>query len=517
MPTARSTTAPPTPGLTPLFDAAASRAADARATAEFGMPSSLLMERAGLESARAIMRHFPAVPRATILVGPGNNGGDGMVVARHLLEAGWAVDLVSTDGGAPTTPDAAVMAGIAERLGITVRAFSSRQRTHDGVLVDALLGTGTHGAPRAPMDAIVAWANRWPGPVVSLDVPTGVDADTGAVAGAAVTAALTLTYHADKPGLHVAPGRGHAGLVEVVDIGIPSQVTETPVAWLGHEAAATALPPKAPTGEKYGAGAVLVVAGAPGMTGAAVLASTAALRAGAGLVVAAVPESLRSEVAAHTVEVMCTGAHDRDGCLAIESVPHILRQSERVAAVAIGPGVGRAACTTEALRELLTRLRMPMVIDADGLLAPGRVHRPAVAAGRGHGDHPHAGEAARLLGWTRPRVEEQRLTAARTLAEDTGAVVVLKGPGTVVAHPDGTTVVARGGGATLSTAGSGDVLTGIVAAGLSKGMSGFTAAVAAVCLHAAAGDAAPGGDGTVARDLIAALPPTLVRLRAEPV
>ena len=224
MPTARSRVPLPFAGLTPLFGAAALRDADQEASRRFGLPSVVLMERAGLESARAISARWPAARAAVVLVGTGNNGGDGMVVARHLAEAGWRVEIISAAGAAPTTPDAHMMSNVALAMGAALGPFDAgAHRPAGAVLVDGLLGTGTRGAPRAPLDAIIDWAAGWPGPVVALDVPSGVDADTGHVAGACIAADLTVTYHGDKPGLHIEPGRARAGEVVVVDTRDPQR------------------------------------------------------------------------------------------------------------------------------------------------------------------------------------------------------------------------------------------------------------------------------------------------------
>ncbi len=514
MPTARSRIPPPFAGLTPLFAAAALREADQETSRRFGLPAIVLMERAGLESARAILARWPDARHAIVLVGTGNNGGDGMVVARHLAEAGWRVQLVSDDGDAPTTPDAQTMSNVALALGIALEPFDpGAHRSGGAVLVDALLGTGTRGAPRAPLDAMIDWARDWPGPVVALDVPSGVDADAGHVDGACIDADLTVTYHGDKPGLRIAPGRAHAGEVLVVDIGIPSAVRADALAWLAGPATAAQIPAKAAAGEKYGAGSVLVVAGAPGLTGAGVLCAQAGLRAGAGLVVAAVPARVQPLMAPMMREVMCAPMIDLDGCFAQGSVPEIITQAARTSAVALGPGIGRNPATTDAVLGVLAAVGQPMVIDADGLwhlagrLEAVRARSAATVL------TPHAGEAARLLGCERTDVEHDRLGSAHALCEASGATVVLKGPGTVVCTPAGGVFIAQGGGPELSTAGSGDVLTGITAAALAKGLDAGHAAIAAVCAHAIAGTRTGHADGTVAGDLIEALPGAIAHAR----
>lgn len=516
MPTARSSDTPPLPGCTPLFSAAAMREADRRASEEHRIPSILLMERAGLAAAREILAAYPSRGRAVVAVGRGNNGGDGMVVARHLAEAGWDVAVVSADGTAPGGDDAGRMAEIAATLGLVVVPAAPPGVAWDGaVLVDALLGTGARGAPRAAEAGVIGRIAAADGPVVALDVPSGVEADTGRIAGAAVRADMTITFHGDMPGLRVAPGSAHAGRVVVADIGTPHAVEIPAAAWLSSAGALAAAPRKAAASDKYGSGAVLVIGGSPGLTGAPCLTARAALRAGAGLAVVAVPAGVQPAVAAHLLEVMSAGLPDDDGHLGPGSVDEAVRQSGRAGAVALGPGLGRAEGTMRAVHDLLARLERPLVLDADGLWHLG--DDPAGAlAGRPAPTvlTPHAGEAGRLLGWERARVEAERLSAARTLAEATGAVVVLKGAGTIVARPGGLPVVDSVGTPALATAGTGDVLTGVVAAFLAAGLPAADAATVAVVAHGRAGALTGNGDGTVASDVVECLPRALAGARA---
>ena len=484
------------PGLTPLFDSAALRDADARAITG-GIPGERLMETAGLAASREILATFPPGSSALVLAGPGNNGGDGWVVARHLAEAGWDVTIALPGGRRPETPDAIAMADRAEAMGIPVIAAEPGDiATGQAIVIDAMLGTGTTGAPRGAIGDVVAAVIASGVPVVALDVPTGVDADTGRIDGDALRAQVTITFAGDMPGLHVAPGRGHAGRVVVADIGIPRDLRPEPAAWLAGDGAIAAIPPRADDDDKYAAGGVLVIAGAPGMSGAARLCTRAALRSGAGIVVGCVPPSVRAEVAAWTPEVMISG-NDRD---------EIDRQLGRVAAVALGPGLGRDDVTTGLVHDLIAGIRQPLVLDADGLWHLGsdlarlraRPHATVIT--------PHCGEAARLLGVSRAEVEAARLHSAAQLAERSGHVALLKGPGTVIAAPGRPPVVIEGGTPALATAGSGDVLTGVIAALLARGMGARAAAVAGAALHARAGVLAGRGDGTIASDIIEVLP-----------
>jgi ADP-dependent NAD(P)H-hydrate dehydratase / NAD(P)H-hydrate epimerase len=258
---------------------------------------------------------------------------------------------------------------------------------------------------------------------------------------------------------------------------------------------------------------VVVVAGSPGLTGAGVLASVAALRAGAGLVVAAVPATCAGAMSAHSAEVMFAPVAHEQGAICTASLADILAQAGRASALAIGPGLGRAQMTTAAVRGLLEGTSLPTVLDADGLWHIGARPEDLVSHQGGLVVTPHAGEAARLLGCDRVEVEAGRVAAARRLSAQSGAVVVLKGPGTLVCAPDGTLAVCAHGSAALATAGTGDVLTGAIAAALSKGMPPLVAAIAAVAAHACAGDIAGSGDGTIAGDVCACLPDAIAAAR----
>ncbi len=499
---------PTMPGMRPLFDAAAVRDADARAIAG-GIPGEVLMETAGTLAAREIIAAFPPGSAATVLVGPGNNGGDGVVVARHLAAAGWDVRVQAPGGREPETPDGALMTARAIEAGIAVGEVDLDDlRSGTRVIVDALLGTGTAGAPRGGVAEAVEAVRASGAPVAALDMPTGVDADSGAAPGPAMRADLTVTFAADKVGLRVAPGREMAGRVVVADIGIPREIRPEPAAWLATDGVIAAIPPRRADDDKYRAGGVLAVAGAPGLSGAARLSTRAALRSGAGIVVACVPQSVRAEVAIGTPEVMVTGVAGDDG-MSPAAVDAIMVQAARVGAVVLGPGLGREGVTSPLVRAVLAGIALPVVLDADGLwhlgddLAALR-SRPAPTV-----ITPHAGEAARLLGATREEVEAGRLAAARELCARSGAAILLKGPGTIVCAPGELPMVLEGGTSALATAGSGDVLSGVIGALLARGMEAAGAAICAAALHARAGALAGRGDGTIATDIIEALPAAL--------
>jgi hydroxyethylthiazole kinase-like uncharacterized protein yjeF len=448
----------------PLYDAAEMRAAEERYPR---YPDSIpeLMERAGAAVAREAMLACPAARSFACVCGGGSNGGDGRVAARVLREAGHAAEEV-TDG---------------------LDAYD--------VVVDALFGTGFHGAPRPGAAELIERINATPAPVVSVDLPSGVDASTGEVAGAVVDADLTVTFHAPKVGLAVAPGRFYAGRVVVADIGLDASPT---AARRALPAILDAVPRREPRDTKYSAGSVLVVGGQPGMTGAAALCALAALRADAGYVTLAVPvQSLRTAEVLALEPVKVAWEEDT----ALEA---ILEASTRSSALALGPGLGRSDARRELVRDLLERLDLPAVVDADALfgLEPAERTAPTVLT-------PHAGELARLLDTSAEWVGAHRLEAARTGAERFGATVLLKGADTIVASPDGAVVVSDQGPPSLATAGTGDVLTGIVASFLAKGLDPALAAAAAAVVHARAAELAPHRAGLVASDLLATLPTAL--------
>jgi NAD(P)H-hydrate epimerase len=378
------------------------------------------------------------------------------------------------------------------------------------VLVDALFGTGFHGAPRREAAEAIEAINHSAIPVVSVDVPSGVDASTGEASGAAVRAALTVTFHGVKVGLVVAPGRFHAGAVEVADIGLEHGRTSAGRVTTSVVAVA---PRRGPEDNKYSAGSVLVVGGSSGYTGAVGLASEAALRAGAGIVFACVPAAVAPFVDQRLLEVVTRACPDDDeGRLVPEAADAILAAARRATAVALGPGLGRSEGTRELVRLLLERLELPVVVDADALWALAGNLGWAFERERSTVLTPHAGELGRLLGQPSARINARRLDAVRAGADDAGAVVLLKGADTLIAAPGRGVLVADLGNPGLATAGSGDVLTGILAAFLAKGMEATVAAAAAAALQGAAATRAVdrvGAAGMIASDVLAELSPAL--------
>jgi NAD(P)H-hydrate epimerase len=447
----------------PLYTSAEMRAAEERYP---GYPGSAgeLMERAGAAVADEVLRAYPEARRIAAVCGGGANGGDGRIAARILREAGRAV--VETDD--PSNVD---------------------------LVLDALFGTGFHGAPRPEAAALIERINACGAPIVAVDLPSGVDASTGETAGAAVDADLTVTFHGRKVGMVVAPGRFHAGRIVVADIGLEAAPTAIV---RGTPGLLDRVPRRGARDTKFSSGSLLVVGGAPGTTSAAVLTATAAMRADAGYVTLAVPAEALPVAEALALEPVKRGF---EWANAVDSLASDVARSS---ALAVGPGLGRSDEARGLVRALLEASPLPAVVDADGLFGLEPVPRDAPTILT-----PHAGELARLLDVEPAWVGAHRLEAAARAAERFGAVVLLKGADTIVRAPDGQTVVCDTGPPSLATAGTGDVLTGIVGAFLAKGLDAVDAAAAAAVAHGLAARSVPHQAGLVASDVAAALPAVL--------
>lgn len=484
------------------------RAAEAAAIAAGTAPAAL-MEAAGAKTAELVMRAWTKRPVA-VVCGPGNNGGDGFVAARVLSEAGWRVRLGLIGDKDALKGDAKLMAGLYEG---EVHAFSPEVLSGAGLIVDAIFGTGLARAVEGEARAAIEAINANPAPVLAVDLPSGVNADTGAVMGQAVQANRTIAFHARKPGHLLFPGRALSGAVDVADIGISDQAAAGATTFENHPALWGGLFPRPQwAGHKYARGAVMALSGGPLNTGAIRLAAEGALRAGAGLVTVLSPSDAAPVHAAHLTAIMLcvadTGAH----------VSAHLADAERIGMCAVaGPAMGVGEATREKVLAVLNS-KAGAVLDADALTsfadAPGRLFsalRPDDVL------TPHTGEFARLF----PQAArlDGKLAMARAASAQAGCVVVLKGADTVIAAPPnngggGRALLNANAPPDLATAGSGDVLAGFIAGLKAQGMDGFGAAAAGVWLHGACGQAA--GPGLIAEDLPRALPPVLRQLFAPP-
>jgi ADP-dependent NAD(P)H-hydrate dehydratase / NAD(P)H-hydrate epimerase len=497
--------------LEPLFEADEMRAADAWAIEDQRVASLDLMERAGIGLARVTAAAAERGP-VRIVVGKGNNGGDGLVTARLLREEGRDVDVLSTADLGELRGDA--RANLERLPGAAPEPFAADRLEGSGAVVDALLGTGFEGEPREPVAGAIAALNAQDAPVVACDVPSGVNASTGEVEGQAVRARATATFHGSKVGLHVAPGALHAGSVEVVDIGIPRGAPQGERAGLISDSLLELYPHRERSGSKFQSGVVVVVGGSMGLTGAPAMAALAAARSGAGYVQVAVPGPVQPAMDMRLLEQMSRGLPDDDGAHTPGGAEVVGEMAERAGAVVLGPGIGRSEGALEFARQVARSVPAPLLIDADGLNAHAerleslrQRKAPTVLT-------PHAGELSRLLGTDSEEVESQRLARVREAAKLSGAVVLLKGDDTIVALPGGPVAVSRGGSPALATAGTGDVLSGLTGALLAKGLGPFEAACLGTLAHARAGRAAAarhGADHVIAGDVIDSLPAGLSR------
>jgi NAD(P)H-hydrate epimerase len=501
--------------MEPLLDVEQLRATDAWAIEQLGIPGVVLMERAGEGLARAVAEVAPGGD-VVVVCGGGNNGGDGYVAARLLRQAGRGVRVLTTVDPTGLKGDARVNL---ERLpGDPPQPFSAAALAGAAVIVDAILGTGFSGVPRDDVASALSAINGADAPVVAADVPSGVDAATGAVEGEAVRAAVTATFHAAMPGLWILPGKAHAGEVVVVDIGIPHEGGPVqPYIGLIGPGVLAAYPRRGRDSTKFASGHVLVAGASRGMTGAVCLASMAAMRAGAGYVTACVPDSLNDIFEVKLTEVMSAPLPDEGGAHTEPGADDVLERARtRGGTLVLGPGLGRTDGAFAFARRLAREAPVALVLDADGLNAiaasPSRLEdlqgreAPAVLT-------PHAGELARLLQLESDAVDARRLEHVREAARRAGAIVLLKGDDTLIAEPEGRVGVSRGGSPALATAGTGDVLSGVLAAFLARGMAPFDAACAAAFAHAEAGRRAAvmlgGPDGVIASDVVDELPHTL--------
>ena len=492
--------------LDPLYEAAEMRAVDAWAIEQRGVPSLDLMERAGEGLARVTAAAAGEGP-IRVVVGKGNNGGDGLVVARLLRRDGYDVDVLAAGDPAELRGDA--LANLERLPGAPPEPFAAERLAGSGAVVDALLGTGFSGAPREPVASAIAAINAQEAPVVACDVPSGVDASTGEVEGEAVRAVATATFHASKVGLHVHPGKAHAGRAEVVEIGVPRGAPGAGRAGLISERVLDLFPHRGEAGSKFTSGVLVVAGGSLGLTGAPTMAARSAQRTGAGYVQVAVPASIQPSIDLRLLEQMSRGLPDADGFHTPAGVEVVEEMAQRAGAVALGPGLGRAQSAQDFAREVARRVETPLLVDADGLNAhAGRLEllrersAPTVLT-------PHEGELGRLLERPSSAIAAHRLAAAREAAERSGAVVLLKGDDTLVALPGGETAVNPGGTPALATAGTGDVLSGLIGALLAKGLEAFEAACLGALAHTLAGRAAAervGTDHVMAGDVIDALP-----------
>jgi NAD(P)H-hydrate epimerase len=494
-----------------VLNAAQMREADRRTIEEIGMSSLVLMENAGRQAVAAIEAVYTDLleRQVAVLCGRGSNGGDGFVVARTLIQRGVDVSVFLMGRVADVRGDARINLEILGHLGLTVVEVADSQAwelhfselSDCTLIVDAIFGTGLNAPVSGFIESVVTDVNASGIPVVAIDLPSGLSADSPEPIGPSIEANLTITLAAPKLPLVLPPAETRAGDIVIADIGIPAEVLEAvdgPRVYLATRAAMRELiSPRTPDSHKGDYGRVLVVAGSVGKTGAAYLAALGALRSGAGLVTIATPSACQAILAAMAPEYMTEALVATDAGLDPDGVDRVIDMARDV--IALGPGLGDGQGTREFIRRIVDRAGMPMVIDADGLNAfaddpdrlTGREGRDIIIT-------PHTGEMARLVGMTTDEVRASRIEIARNFAVAHHAFVVLKGHRTLIATPDGKLFINPTGNPGMATGGTGDVLTGVIAAWLAQLLDAEAACRLAVYLHGLAGDLAEADEGEVA-------------------
>lgn len=509
--------------------AAEMRQLDRLAIDTYGIPGMVLMENAGAQVSRIVWQEYPDLRtrRVAVLCGRGNNGGDGFVVSRYLHAMGARVQTFLLGALESIQGDAQGHLETLRRVGLSPQAITTPEAAETlcaqlpayDLLIDALFGTGLKAAVRGMAERLIAAMNASGRPIVAVDIPSGLDADSGAFLGEHVQADLTVTMALPKRGLLLYPAAEHVGRLVVVDIGFPAAVRDDAAVschWQEAHAMATLLYTRPEDSHKGTYGHVLIVAGGLGKTGAGALASMAALRTGAGLVTFALAHSLNAAMEAKLTEVMTIPLPEAgEGLLGAEATKRILEAAEGMSAMVLGPGLGTQPDTARCVHDVLHQVQLPAVIDADGLnilaMQPDsfrEIRAPLVLT-------PHPGELARLRHTSTTAIQADRLAAAQDMAQSSGAIVVLKGAHTVIADPQGTLWINPTGNPGMATAGTGDVLSGMIGALLGQGYEPSTAARLAVYIHGLAGDVAAakvGQRSVLAGDVLEALPTAFQQL-----
>lgn len=494
---------------------------------DIGIPGIELMENAGRGTFEQIKRWYPDLitKKIVILCGRGNNGGDGFVIARRLFREGAAVRVLLFAGIDKVTGDAKTNLHNYQQLGGVIREVIDEAEwdivkgdiPHADLIVDALLGTGLSsevtGLYKSAIDSINCLTAT---PVIAVDIPSGIDATTGRILGAAVRAHLTCTFGLPKRGLLIYPGAAYTGRLEVIDIGIPESLVRQLVCTeflLGKSSLKGILPCRAADAHKGTFGHVFVIAGSPGKTGAPAMAAQAAMRTGAGLVTVGVPRTLNPILEIKVTEAMTEPLPDfGEGFLGITAWPRVKDVLKGKSVIALGPGLSDRDETAQFVYRVLEEALIPLVIDADGLNAVAKkkavlknIKQPAILT-------PHPGEMARLTGRSTQDIQQDRMESARAFSMQYGVIVVLKGARTVIAEPGGAVYINPTGNAGMASGGMGDVLTGMIAGLVAQGVAPLQASQLAVFTHGAIGDALAAERspvGILATDLIDRIPGAL--------
>jgi hydroxyethylthiazole kinase-like uncharacterized protein yjeF len=504
---------------------------------KYGIPGTVLMERAGLAVAEKVRALFEK-KRVIVLAGGGNNGGDGIAAARNLFNWGWHVKVLLMLREDKLSPDCLFQYRIAKQSGVAIefRKGVTEKDLHGSLVVDALLGTGINKDVTAFMADVIRFLNAEDVKVIAVDIPSGISSDSGQIMGAAVQADYTITFGLPKIGHILYPGAHYSGQLFIENIGFPEELLSAEslrFETIEKKAASLLLPERPGYSHKSDYGHVLVIAGSRGKTGAALMTAKACLRTGAGLVTIGIPETLLDVFQSRVTEQMVLPLPDTGkGTFSVKAFDQILNFLDSSADVlAIGPGITANEETADLVKQVLNTVTVPIVLDADAInVLAGRkdllkkVKAPVILT-------PHAGEMARLLASLagkslkeqdnrelRSEIERNRIGLTRTASMETGAYYILKGAPTIVADPEGRIFINTTGNPGMATAGSGDVLTGMLAGLLGQGMNPLDACRLAVFLHGLAGDAAAeiqGMHSLIASDIIESIPRAFLSLHAD--
>lgn len=475
---------------------------DRQTIESFGIPGRVLMENAGRGATRVIVYQFDDIIHKTVgvLAGRGNNGGDGFVIARYLAQKGSDVTVFLVAERTRVQGDAEANLKLLAPLNVPVvempdeQAFLAHKTgmRHQEIWVDALLGTGLKSDVKGYFKQIIEFINALGKPVFSVDIPSGLNSDTGQLCGACIRAQATATFAFAKTGQILFPGADFTGYLEIIDIGIPDLIAKNirpKQHLLTAERIRSAFKPRPPDSHKGTAGHALVVSGSVGKTGAAAMTAMSAMRAGAGLVTLAIPESLNPVLETQVLEAMtCPLPETQNGIIGESSFNKIMDLVAGKKCLAIGPGLGKATETKKLVHRIIQECLVTIVIDADGLnhIAGSteilnKTKAPVILT-------PHPGEMARLMNSTADSVQKDRITCARRFAEKFNVHVVLKGAKTIIAHPEGNVFINPTGNSGMASGGMGDVLTGVIAGLIAQGYSAESATHTGVYLHGAAAD-----------------------------
>lgn len=477
-----------------IADSSWAREIDRRASEEYGVPAMVLMERAGLAVFEEVRTLLPEGGKVSVVCGPGNNGGDGYVVARLCLEAGYQVECISTADDGQMSPECSQQMLQAQAQGVRPILHSDprwRRRLdcllQSNLIVDAVLGIGAGGEVRGPAREAIECMNRSGVPVVSVDVPSGIEADTGKELGESVWAVATVTFGMPKPFLFQGTGLEHSGNWRVADIGIPSDLLAMPTQakLICPMRTLGSIPERLQSSHKGSNGHVLIVAGSAALRGAAVLCTQAAFRAGAGMVTVASIEPVLTAVMSRVPEACLLPLESEDGAIARSSVERILGDQHRYSAAVFGPGLTHGETVRDTLASIWSRWETPSCIDADALnaVACGVQLPPCEAILT-----PHPGEMSRIVGKSVPDIQADRFRAVKDAVEQTGMTVLLKGAYSILGSPDEPLVVNTTGNPGMASAGMGDVLAGVAAALMGQGLNPGEAGLCSMYWHGYAGD-----------------------------